>query len=178
MPEFLDPSLSLKEMVELRDALRRKEHFHANEDRHLELLGEGVTAILEHIADLVPKTVAASPFTIPQSRLAEPRQAHRQPVCDPVDQRYVDAGLFIETTRRMYFNLCAASDIADPQEPKRPFKPAASDAPPVELVETYFTTPASSTFSTRPACRSHTTRRPATWTSAAPGQGRPSSSKI
>src|ERR1043166_2549166 len=55
LPEF-HPSLSLKEMVELRDALRRKQHFHANEDRHLEMLGEGVTAILTHTADLLPKT--------------------------------------------------------------------------------------------------------------------------
>src|SRR5205807_5953389 len=32
LPDF-EPSLSLREMVEFRDALRRKEHFHANEDR-------------------------------------------------------------------------------------------------------------------------------------------------
>src|SRR5205807_361957 len=31
LPAFA-PSLSLKEMVELRDALHRKEHFHANQD--------------------------------------------------------------------------------------------------------------------------------------------------
>src|SRR5947208_1467268 len=138
MPEF-HPSLSLKEMVELRDALRRKQHFHANEDRYLELLGEGVTAILAHIGDLLPKTVAPSPFTIPLiCALPNPGKLIDSLYATLWDQRYVDAGLFVETTRTMYFNLCRASDIVDPQEPKRPFKTAAkNDAPPVELVETY-----------------------------------------
>src|SRR6266849_675199 len=64
LPAF-EPSLSLKEMVELRDALRRKEHFHANEDRILGLLGDCVTAMLEHIAELLPEALDPSPFTIP-----------------------------------------------------------------------------------------------------------------
>ncbi len=138
LPEF-HPSLSLKEMVELRDALRRKQHFHANEARHLELLGEGITAILQHIADLLPKTVAPSPFTIPLiCALPNPGKLIDSLYATLWDQRYVNAGLFIETTRTMYFNLCRASDIVDPQEPKRPFKTAAkNDAAPVELVETY-----------------------------------------
>lgn len=138
MPEF-HPSLSLKEMVELRDALRRKEHFHANEDRHLELLGEGIAAILEHIAGLVPKIAAPSPFTIPLiCALPNPGRLIESLYGTLWNQRYVDAGLFIETTRTMYFNLCRASDIPDPQEPKRPFKTATkNDAAPSELVETY-----------------------------------------
>jgi len=138
LPEF-HPSLSLKEMVELRDALRRKQHFHANEDRFLELLGEGITTILAHIADLLPKTVAPSPFTIPLiCALPNPGKLIDSLYATLWDQRYTDAGLFIETTRTMYFNLCRASDIVDPQDPKRPFKPAAkNDAAPVELVETY-----------------------------------------
>ncbi len=138
MPEF-HPSLSLREMVELRDALRRKEHFHANEDRFLDMLGDGIVAILNHIADLLPKTVAPSPFTVPLiCALPEPGKLIDRLYGTLWDQRYVDAGLFIETTRRMYFNLCEASGIADPQEPKRPFKRAAdNDASPTELVETY-----------------------------------------
>jgi Type IV secretion-system coupling protein DNA-binding domain len=138
MPEF-HPSLSLKEMVELRDALRRKEHFHANEDRFLGLLGDCATAILSHVAGLLPKTVAPSPFTVPLiCALPEPAKLIDDLYATLWEDRYVDAGLFVETTRRMYFNLCTASDISDPQEPKRPFKPASkNDAPPVELVETY-----------------------------------------
>lgn len=138
MPEF-QPSLSLKEMVELRDALRRKEHFHANEVRHLELLGEGITAILGRIAELLPNTVAPSPFTIPLiCALPNPGKLIESLYATLWDQRYVDAGLFVETTRTMYFNLCRASDIVDPHEPKRPFKTATkNDASPVKLVETY-----------------------------------------
>jgi len=64
MPEFR-PSLSLKEMVELRDALRRKEHFHANEGRILGLLAESVVNILSYIAAPLPETFDPSPFTIP-----------------------------------------------------------------------------------------------------------------
>lgn len=138
LPEF-HPSLSLKEMVELRDALRRKAHFHANEDRCLELLGETVTGILGHVADLLPKTVAPSPFTVPLiCALPEPGKLIDNLYATLWQDRLTDAGLFIETTRQMYFNLCAVSGITDPQNPKRPFKKAGdNDDTPVELVETY-----------------------------------------
>ncbi len=138
MPEF-HPSLSLREMVELRDALRRKEHFHANENRFLDMLGDCIVAILDHIADLLPKTVAPSPFTVPLiCALPEPGKLIGRLYATLWNQRYIDAGLFVETARQMYSNLCAASDIADPQEPKRPFKTASkNDLPPTELVETY-----------------------------------------
>lgn len=138
MPEF-HPSLSLKEMVALREALRRKEHFHANEERFLGLLGDAVTAILGHVADLLPKTVAPSPFTVPLiCALPAPAKLIEDLYATLWQDRYVEAGLFADTARRMYFNLCAASDILDPYEPKRPFKTASkNDAPPVELVETY-----------------------------------------
>ena len=35
---------------------------------------------------------------------------------------YVDNGLFVDVTQTMHANRCAASNITDPQNPKRPYK--------------------------------------------------------
>ncbi len=138
LPAF-EPSLSLKEMVELRDALRRKQHFHTNEDRILGLMGDCVTSMLEYIAALLPQVLDPSPFTIPLIyALPEPKKLIDNLYATLWNQKYVDAGLFVEIARQMYFNLCVASDIQNPHDPKRPFKPASkSDAPLSEVVETY-----------------------------------------
>ena len=73
MPEF-HPSLSLKEVVWLRETLRRKQHFYANEERIIGLLQETVEQLFTHIAELLPNTFAPSPFTIPLAyALAEPK---------------------------------------------------------------------------------------------------------
>lgn len=138
LPAF-EPSLSLREMVEFRDALRRKEHFHANEDRILEILGDCIVAILEHIAELLPDALDPSPFTIPLVyALPEPKKLIDNLFATLWQDRYVDAGLFVAVTRQMHFNLCAASGIQKPHEPERAFKlPSQSTAPLSEIVETY-----------------------------------------
>lgn len=138
LPAF-EPSLSLKEMVELRDALRRKEHFHANEERILGLLGDCAVGILEHIAELLPEALDPSPFTIPLVyALPDPKKLIDNLYATLWQDRYVDAGLFVAVTRRMHFNLCAASGIQNTQEPERAFKlPSQNPAPLGEIVETY-----------------------------------------
>lgn len=138
LPEFA-PSLSLKEMVEFRNALRRKEHFHLNEDRILGLLEDGVIGILEPIIDLLPETAAPSPFTVPLVHaLPDPKALIEQLYVALWNQKYVDAGLFVDVARQMYLNLCAVSQIVDPQTPKRPFKmPSKNDAPLSDIVGAY-----------------------------------------
>jgi len=137
-PPF-EPSLSLKAMVELRDALRRKEHFHANERRILGLLGDTVVLVLGYIADLLPDVSGPSPFTIPLVyALPEPKKLIDDLFATLWKDPLKDAGLFVEVTRQMHFNLCAASGIKNPYEPERAVKLASqSDAPLSETVATY-----------------------------------------
>jgi len=138
LPEF-HPSLSLKEMVEFRDALRRKEHFHANEKRILDLLEESVVNILAYIAAPLPETFDPSPFNIPLIyALPEPKKLVTDLFGTFWNQSYVDAGLYVEVSRQMHLNICAASGITNTQEPEKPFKlPTQHDAPLNEIVDTY-----------------------------------------
>ena len=138
MPEFR-PSLSLKEMVELRAALRRKEHFHANEGRILGLLAESVVNILSYIAAPLPETFDPSPFIIPLIyALPEPRKLVDALFSTFWQDEYIDAGLYVNISRRMHFNLCTVSGIADIHEPKKPFKlPTQNDAPLDQIVSSY-----------------------------------------
>jgi Type IV secretion-system coupling protein DNA-binding domain len=138
LPSF-EPSLSLRGMVELRDGLRRKEHFHANERRDLGLLEDTVVLILGYIAGLLPDVSEPSPFTIPLIyALPEPKKLIDDIFGTLWKDPLVEAGLFVEVTRRMHFNLCAASGIKNPEEPERAYKLASqSDAPLSEVVETY-----------------------------------------
>jgi hypothetical protein len=141
MPEqnFDIAHLSLKEQVDLRHFLRCKQHFFAHEDRVINLLDEGLTRILGAIAKLLPVSADTSPFTIPLVySLPEPRT-----LIDGIygvlwEQPYVDNGIFVEMSRRLYLNLCEVSGIADPQEPKKPFKYASkNDAPLHEIAKQY-----------------------------------------
>ncbi len=137
--DFSVEHLSLKEQVDLGRYLRANEHFLAHEDRVLALLKEGPTLIFGSIAERLPQTSDPSPFTIPLIyTLPEPKKFIEQLYGALWKQSYVDNGLFVEVSRRMYLNLCAVSDIANPEEPKRPFKTATkNDAPLNEIVEGY-----------------------------------------
>ncbi len=134
--------LSLKESVDLRHFLRAKEYFHAHENKVIDLLGNGVSLIFSTLADMLPQTFDPSPFTIPLVySLPEPKKFLDNLIGELYEQKYVDAGLFVEVSRTIYMNLCAASGIADPyeREQSKPFvKPSGDGAPLHEIVETYF----------------------------------------
>ncbi len=138
MPEFR-PSLSLKEMVELRDALRRKEHFHANEERILGLLAESAVNILLYIAEPLPQAFGPSPFTIPLIyALPEPKKLVDALFSTFWQEQYIDADLYVRISRLMHRNICAVSGITDIYDPKKPFKlPSQNDAPLNEIVDSY-----------------------------------------
>jgi hypothetical protein len=139
MPAINPAYLSLKENVDLRHFLRAKQHFLANKDRVLDLLLLGVQRMLGDLAEQLPATVAPSPFTIPLIyTLPEPRQFLDHIVAVLFDQRFVDNGLFVELSKRLYFNICEESGIVDPWEPKKPFKRAGNnDAPLHDIAKIY-----------------------------------------
>ncbi len=132
--------LSLKQQVDLERFLTAKRHFLTNDERVLNFLLGGLYRTFEAITDELPEASASSPFSIPLINvLPEPRKLLDRIFGILWHQSYVDDGLFVEVTKTMHLNLCAASGINDPHEPKRPYKlPSASDAPLQEIVEAYF----------------------------------------
>jgi hypothetical protein len=131
--------LSLKELVDLRHFLRAKEHFHAHEERVVSLLIDCLSRIVGNVADALPESLAPSPFTLPLVHLLPDPKLFVEGLFGVLwDQSYVDNGLFVDVSRRMYLNMCEVSGIADPREPKKPFKrPSQNDAPLYEIVDLY-----------------------------------------
>lgn len=138
--DFGNGPISLTELADIRQHLRAKEYFHAHEGRVVELLTDGLSLIFSALAELLPDAFDPSPFTIPLIySLPEPKTFLDQLIGELWQQKYVDAGVFVEVARPIYFNLCRASGIVDPHDPKKPFKyPSESDAPLHGIVETYF----------------------------------------
>jgi len=122
----LDPKsahLSLKEASDLRHFLRSKEHFHTNEARVVELLARGLGTIFHAVAEHLPQIEMPTPFTIPLIlTLPEPKAFLDNLIGELWQQPYIDAGLFVEVSRQIYLNMCRISGIADPYDPKKPFK--------------------------------------------------------
>jgi hypothetical protein len=137
--ELRGAHLSLKELVDLRHFLRAKEYFHLHETKVTHLLTDCLYRIFSTVAELLPATFAPSPFTIPLVfLLPEPKSLIERLYGELWNERYVDNGLFVEVSRRMYLNLCEVSGIVDPHNPKRKFKTATSnDAPLQDVVEQY-----------------------------------------
>jgi hypothetical protein len=131
--------LSLKEQADLRHFLRAKEYFHAHEHKVLTLLKDGLSLIFGHIIGFLPETFDPSPFTIPLIfALPEPRKLIDGLISELWAQKYIDAGVFVEAARAVYLNLCRVSGIADPNDPKKPFKlPSDNDATLPEIVDDY-----------------------------------------
>jgi hypothetical protein len=131
--------LSLKEQVDLQRFLRSKEHFLANEARVIGLLAEGCVDLFWVLAGRLPKFESPSPFNIPLiNALPDPRDFIDTIYAILWRQRYVDNGLFVELSTQLYYNICAVSGIANPQEPKKPFKTASkNDAPLHEIAKQY-----------------------------------------
>ncbi len=131
--------LSLKEQTDLRHFLRAKEHFLANEQRAIALFKDGLVNLFRVICELLPETLSPSPFTIPLiCALPDPRLLVDNVMGEFAQDKYRDAGLFVDLFRKIYFNLCEVSGIVDPYEPKKPFKkPSQNDAPLEEIVALY-----------------------------------------
>jgi hypothetical protein len=132
--------LSLKEQVDLERFLTAKRHFLTNHERVIDFVQGGLQQVFDAITEGIPETSSASPFTIPLINvLPEPKKLLDRLFGILWNQSYIDNGVFVAVTKTMYMNLCAASGIADPENPKRPTKlPSQYDEPLAETVEAYF----------------------------------------
>lgn len=138
MPE-LHPGMTLTETLDVRDALRRKEQFFANETKVIRTLEEGIERLLTYIAKQLPAAAEASLFTIPlMFAIPNPKEVIRNIIGELWQDRYKDTLVFVKVSRQIYHNICAISGITDPENPTKPFKlPTENDAPVPEIVDGY-----------------------------------------
>jgi hypothetical protein len=119
LPEPIFEHLSLQESVDLRHFLRAKEYFHTHEEEVAARLKDGLALIFGTFASELPQTFAPSPFEIPLIYALPNPKAWMDRLCGELwKQKYIDAGLFVEASRQIYFNLCRISGIADPYDGK------------------------------------------------------------
>ena len=139
-PEWPD-SMTMKEAVEFRDALRAQEYFLANDERCSAELIDALVLIFTEIARELPeiKSEGRELFSVPLVHLFNDLYGLTQHIIAvPAQQTCIDAGLFTELNKRFYENLCEVSNVIPYTEHKKPFAWAKdSKLPPTELAETY-----------------------------------------
>jgi hypothetical protein len=128
-------SLELSEFVELRNFLRAKDRFLSNEQHLVDELTIKLGSIFSGIWADLPDLRSPSTFTVPLIDLIDtPRDVVDKLIGTCVN----DDGLFTELNRRIYENMCYASDLVPDSEHKKPLIYACdSELPPREVVETY-----------------------------------------
>ncbi|WLA39697.1 ATP-binding protein [Bradyrhizobium elkanii] len=137
-------ALSLKEHVDLRQYLRAKQHFHANDGRVAELLMDTLAGLFEAIVSALPDlqadTYTPPPLTVPVvCLLRNPGDLVARLIATICQRESAEAGLFSTLQNRLYRNICLASGVTPNEEKlRRPLIEADnSDLPPVELVKAY-----------------------------------------
>lgn len=124
LPKPVFNHLSLQESVDLRHFLRAKEYFHTHEDEVATRLKDGLALVFSALASDLPETFAPSPFEIPLIYTLSDPKGWMDRICGELwMQKYIDAGLFVEAARNIYFNLCRITGI-DPYDSnnKKPLK--------------------------------------------------------
>ena len=139
-PEWPD-SMTMKEGVEFRNALRAQEYFLANDQRCSAELVDALVLIFTEIARELPeiKSEGRELFAVPLVHLFNGLYGLSQHIIAvPAQQTCIDAGLFTELNKRFYENLCEVSSVIPYTEQKKPFAWAKdSKLPPTELAEAY-----------------------------------------
>ncbi|UGX94305.1 ATP-binding protein [Bradyrhizobium barranii subsp. barranii] len=135
--------LSLREHVDLRQYLRAKQHFHANDERVAGLLMDTLTGLFEAIVSALPDLPAdtdTTPLTVPVvCLLRNPGDLIARLIATICQRENAEAGLFSTLQDRFYRNMCLASGVSPNEEkPRKPLIEAdSSDLPPLELVKAY-----------------------------------------
>lgn len=138
LPEPDFGRMSLKEFVEYRNLLHRKQYFFANQAEVLQLFQEGLVRLLYGVARELPAIDDPSPFTVPLVyALPEPRLSVEQTFGTIANGPYGDKGLFRHLDATLGENLARASGVTSPDS-KKPWKyPRESTLPFGEMVDAY-----------------------------------------
>ena len=139
LPEPRFEFLNLKEAADLSEFLRRKQFFQEHEERVIELLKDSLESVLSWLADS-PQSEAPSPFTIPLVYTLPSKDVLNNLLGEFSQDKYREAGIYVGLFRKLWFNICEASGIADPYDPgNRPIKrPSDQNLPLDKTVEAYF----------------------------------------
>lgn len=136
--------LSLREHVDLRQFLRAKQHFLANEERVAGILMDTLAGVFEAIVAALPDvqdtTDLAPPLTVPIICLMrDPGDLIARLIATICQRESAEAGLFSTLQDRLYRNVCLASGISpgDEKPRKRLVEADHSDLASVELAEVY-----------------------------------------
>ena len=133
--------LTLRELVELRQQLRTKQHFLANAGRLepliLDTLGDahgGLGNLLRGVED-----TDETPLSIPlHTLLPDAAETIEMIFARFSEWTPTDTGLFETVKSRFYENMCRASNQVPYEELRRPLVgPIKSGLPPDEMIETY-----------------------------------------
>ena len=132
-------NFSASEFVELRQFLRRQEHFLANEERVSTLLTDTLVLIFSSILSALPALPEASRFRVPlHAFLADPNDVVNRTIGTFLAEHRIEAGLFATLSEIMYTNVCVVSGVEPNSEPTRPLLTA--DKSPLrdrELIDAY-----------------------------------------
>jgi hypothetical protein len=138
MPAF-DTRCTLTEWADFRNLLRAKEYFFQNREKVLQLLHDGLVRLGCAIAEVLPKTQAPSPFTIPLVyAVPAPGSLMTGMLGLCYEPQYAERGLFRELMLALQQNVAAVSGRVLGEKSSRPIKHAEdSDLPLAELNDTY-----------------------------------------
>jgi hypothetical protein len=175
-PDF--PSLlSLKEQVDLGRFLRAKQHFVANEERVLRLFADTMVNIFGGLGQEISKlNFQSSSATVPlYTLLPNINELVDKIIGSICSDELQDVGIFTELQYQLTDNVYLASGIPLDKKSSKPLiTAAASELPPVELVETYLhNTPFRELLSIpAPFAIPDETRFSGQWIIAPPGRGK------
>ena len=175
-PDDLDiETLSLKEQVNLRTFLRRKERFLARDETNIDMLATVIINSLKGITESLPRTEATSTtFTVPLNAFIKDLPAvMNRIISNVVDEKVHDNNLCLELYDRITTNIQVVSGIVPGTDSsKQLIFPDQANLPPATLIPTYFARTPYNDFLTAPAPFAITHRFSHQHIVATPGAGK------
>lgn len=114
-------NFSAAEFVELRQFLRRQQHFLDNQERIGTLLSETLTLIFASILRPLSALAEQSRFSVPlHAMLGDLNETVDKTIGTIISEHRIDAGLFSQLAETIYSNICAVSGVRPDQEISKP----------------------------------------------------------
>ena len=130
--------MNMKETVDAKAFMRRRQYFNGNSAQILQLMHEALVRVLCGIDDHLPQTEAPSPFTIPLFNTVPIAQISDQTFDTLKEEQYLDRSLFLPLMDRLYRNLCEQSGIEPYSDNNHRIKrPSENEVSAAEVVDRY-----------------------------------------
>lgn len=129
--------MNMRETVDAKAFMRRRQYFTANQKQILELMHQALVRVCCGIADHLPETESPSPFTIPLMYTVPVAQIADQAFDTFKEDQYIDRSLFLPLMDRLYRNMCDESGTEPYGNNKGLKRPSELDITPLEVVDRY-----------------------------------------